>query len=590
MSSGGVLSSGQANSGTPLTPTFQGYIGSTMDALVLFEACLNGRLYHVPRRPHDRERANLIVSGNVFIYEEHSSGIKRWTDGVPWSPSRILGNFLLYRELDKPFSPGEKKRATKRTAKHDGGITKSADGSRANSTGGFSSSIMAGGASMSGFDSATNGRDNERALIGSLVDSYPFKIDGLVKKTISVTYRGVQHHMVSYYSIDDVVNNRLRNPGDDPHLHGVAPRPSLISSGNFRAPVDDREYLVTDPSNVSRYINVPHPVSSYGMQSVPAARSMSMPSINPYSPTTWGNGQYGPAFTTTLPPIPTTYPAQPVPAYSYGQTVVSPYGLSSQASQECPPLEEPPPPRRHSNMHGTNGVGQAQYPSLAHFDRVPMNSNQLLTNGNGLGNHSLASQSYSNGAIYGTSAAAATHSSQQRDPYEHSNSNQHGDPYEHNNSNQHGDDYENGNHNQNGDPYEHSNPNQNGDVYGGGDSGHHSVRYQGHEENDFGIGTVGTVGPQVTTDFSAPLTDRSAHTFASSSQDTTPPTMQLSLDHSEPAPNGVTETEWTGGYVSNDTFQQLVTPSDAAHLANDGQGSATFGCQPEYGSSSYDYE
>ncbi|KAI1905849.1 Global transcription regulator sge1, partial [Ophidiomyces ophidiicola] len=97
-----------------LEPTFNGYVASTHDALILFEACLTGVLHHVPRRPHDRERAQLVRSGSVFIYEENASGIKRWTDGVTWSPSRILGNFLVYRELDKPFPPGEKKRAMKK--------------------------------------------------------------------------------------------------------------------------------------------------------------------------------------------------------------------------------------------------------------------------------------------------------------------------------------------------------------------------------------------------------------------------------------------------------------------------------------------
>jgi hypothetical protein len=97
-----------------LQPTFQGHVATTNDALILFEACLTGHLTHVPRRPHDRERNQLIRSGCVFIYEENASGIKRWTDGVTWSPSRILGNFLVYRELDKPFPPGEKKRATRK--------------------------------------------------------------------------------------------------------------------------------------------------------------------------------------------------------------------------------------------------------------------------------------------------------------------------------------------------------------------------------------------------------------------------------------------------------------------------------------------
>ena len=98
----------------PLVPTFTGFVRNTTDALILFEACLSGKLHYVPRRPHDRERSQLIQSGNIFIYEEKESGIKRWTDGVAWSPSRILGDFLIYRELDKPFPPGEKKRAIKR--------------------------------------------------------------------------------------------------------------------------------------------------------------------------------------------------------------------------------------------------------------------------------------------------------------------------------------------------------------------------------------------------------------------------------------------------------------------------------------------
>jgi hypothetical protein len=81
-----------------LQPTYTGHVSTTNDALILFEACLSGHLNHVPRRPHDRERNSLIRSGCVFIYEENASGIKRWTDGVTWSPSRILGNFLVYRE------------------------------------------------------------------------------------------------------------------------------------------------------------------------------------------------------------------------------------------------------------------------------------------------------------------------------------------------------------------------------------------------------------------------------------------------------------------------------------------------------------
>ena len=88
-------------SATNLAPTYHGYIGSTKDALLIIYQALNQQLELVPRRPHERERPELIKSGNVFVFIEEHSGIKRWTDGTSWSPSRILGRFLVYRELDK---------------------------------------------------------------------------------------------------------------------------------------------------------------------------------------------------------------------------------------------------------------------------------------------------------------------------------------------------------------------------------------------------------------------------------------------------------------------------------------------------------
>lgn len=60
-------------------PTWQGLVETTRDALYIFEACLNGTLPFCSGRPHDH---SVIVSGNVFVYEEASSGIRRWTDGI----------------------------------------------------------------------------------------------------------------------------------------------------------------------------------------------------------------------------------------------------------------------------------------------------------------------------------------------------------------------------------------------------------------------------------------------------------------------------------------------------------------------------
>lgn len=97
----------------PLTPSFTGFIGSTKDAVLVIQAVLAGDFPSVDHRPLDKERADLIKSGNVFVFIEETSGIKRWTDGISWSASRILGRFLVYRELD-PASVNEKDDRRKR--------------------------------------------------------------------------------------------------------------------------------------------------------------------------------------------------------------------------------------------------------------------------------------------------------------------------------------------------------------------------------------------------------------------------------------------------------------------------------------------
>ncbi|KAF2861901.1 hypothetical protein K470DRAFT_214008, partial [Piedraia hortae CBS 480.64] len=216
----------------PLMPTFHGFVNDTFDGLLLFEACLTGKLHHVPRRPHDRERTSIIKSGSIFIYEENASDIKRWTDGVAWSPSRILGNFLIYRELEKPFAPGEKKRAMKRkrsSPQRDPYSARTDD--------------SASGPSRTPPDSDPPATEEERSLdrslIGSLVDSYGFRPNGLVKKTLSITLNGISHHMVSYYRVDDVKSGRLQRPTADPQLAGIRVRRQLFTNQNFRVPVEE---------------------------------------------------------------------------------------------------------------------------------------------------------------------------------------------------------------------------------------------------------------------------------------------------------------------------------------------------------------
>ncbi|KAI0115827.1 Gti1/Pac2 family-domain-containing protein [Nemania sp. FL0031] len=366
---------------SPLEPTFKGFISCTMDALILFEACLSGHLAHVSRRPHDRERTQLIQSGNVFIYEEHSSGIKRWTDGMPWSPSRILGNFLLYRELDKPFQPGEKKRAMKRS-KTDG-VSKSTPNPRGSSISNYAGGVLNNTpTTLTGAENATNRNEVERAYVGSLVDSYQFKENGLVKKTISVLYKGVHHHLVSYYSIKDITDRVLKTVHDSPDLAGIVPRPTLIQAGNFRSPVDDNEFGVLDPKMFTS--------SEYGLPNATPVRSMSIPTPSMYGHQ-WG-ANYGHSQGYSLPQTlqsSVTYGQPTAPSFTYE----SAYGPSRQYPFTSGPMVQAS--RRHSLVPSTSQYG------------YPMSTSTLLPQGSSLTSHGLSSMSYMNGEVFGASAANA---------------------------------------------------------------------------------------------------------------------------------------------------------------------------------------
>lgn len=91
---------------TPLQEfeTFYGYISSATDALILLDACRRGLMHTLkerPRRPLTATSTNpndmVVRSGTVVVFEEAGTRMKRWRDGLKWTPSRIKGAFLIYR-------------------------------------------------------------------------------------------------------------------------------------------------------------------------------------------------------------------------------------------------------------------------------------------------------------------------------------------------------------------------------------------------------------------------------------------------------------------------------------------------------------
>ncbi|KAJ1651863.1 Global transcription regulator sge1 [Dispira simplex] len=86
--------------------TFYGFVENSKDAILLIQACIDEKLPRAKRRYTECEKRN-IRSGTVIVFDEQESGIRRWTDGKSWSPSRIMGNFLIYRELVDKIPPSK---------------------------------------------------------------------------------------------------------------------------------------------------------------------------------------------------------------------------------------------------------------------------------------------------------------------------------------------------------------------------------------------------------------------------------------------------------------------------------------------------
>ncbi|KAK4621963.1 Global transcription regulator sge1 [Fulvia fulva] len=412
----------------PLVPTFHGFVHNSMDGLVLFEACLSGKLHHVPRRPHDRERSSLIKSGSIFIYEENASGIKRWTDGVAWSPSRILGNFLIYRELEKPFPPGEKKRAMKRKRTSMPGEPYPRRDSDDNEGPELNTPLTPPTPNVDGevkpeIPSSDQDKELERSLIGSLVDSYGFRPDGLVKKTMSISVNGISHHMVSYYKVDDVKNNLLPRPLSDPRLQNISVRPELYLKQNFRAPVEETEhYAIDGHMNAHPQMIYSPMVQPYGMAPSQYMGARQYPGM--YGSTT-GSSMYGAMTAASWPTQQATagamgygshqsYGSQPYPSYYKPTDQGNGSGVKTESqhstSQAMPYGSQYAP--SYPNMQRSNSVSAPSMMQSSYQTPVQPHSSTFGTMGPGSGRPSYSGQSMNspsaNGQSQGPYGSAST--------------------------------------------------------------------------------------------------------------------------------------------------------------------------------------
>ncbi|KZP04898.1 hypothetical protein FIBSPDRAFT_940754 [Athelia psychrophila] len=177
----GVLSSTTFANRKDLGKPFHGLVDNTVHAFRLVLAAETGLVPRIIRRLSQGEHTRMVESGAVIVFNVQESGMKRWRDGLLWSPSRIEGNFLVYKEM-------------------------------------------------------TQLSEIERHSTSSKESSSFIKVDGLRKRTITVKLRHCEYHVISYYTSKDIQSGRLNRVSSRPDIMALELHASFFDLAGYRIP------------------------------------------------------------------------------------------------------------------------------------------------------------------------------------------------------------------------------------------------------------------------------------------------------------------------------------------------------------------
>ncbi|KAJ1916026.1 Gluconate transport-inducing protein [Mycoemilia scoparia] len=243
--------------------TYYGFVENSNDVLILFEACRLGLKRQVQRRLSDTERM-AIRSGSVFVWDEEQSGMKRWTDGRSWSPSRVQGCFLTYYEWEG------RRRATVRPTIHPNNMISysqnSANGGDPHMYGGAGGMSSGQGSSPSAYmpryGQASLSRHGSGTATTTTTTTTTHQVqqgcakdNGILKKALSVTTTdGRKLHLIAYYYKEDIGKTHLPTPSTDPELKHITIPPNMYPE-------------VNQENGSASGTNSPSHVASYGLNS-----------------------------------------------------------------------------------------------------------------------------------------------------------------------------------------------------------------------------------------------------------------------------------------------------------------------------------
>ncbi|KAJ1991009.1 Gluconate transport-inducing protein [Coemansia spiralis] len=360
-----------------MTETYHGFIDTAHDALLIFEACNAGLLPRVQRRFSDRER-QTIRSGAVYVWDEEETGMRRWTDGRTWSPSRVHGCFLIYYELE-----GRRPQFVSKNSTTNG---RGPRGSRASV--------------------GQNGSSLRHTPYEPSPPNIMQKEQGLIKKALSLCTNDKRKlHLVCYYSRDDVEVGCLTSPTNDPAFNGIqiyeerypeisygTGRLDRYSGARLRASLNQKAYNPPSTSDGQpayvrssmtlekrsrpyrsevyrypsygpysgpvRHVTVSNAYPQQQQQNLPENSATSVASAPVSGSSTHGSSHYHSSSLEALPPPPPT---------PHSDTIITTLSRGGGGSHHHYAHQQhhmpPPPPASDNNNINSNGSGGASYPS-----------------------------------------------------------------------------------------------------------------------------------------------------------------------------------------------------------------------------------
>lgn len=200
--------------------SFYGYVETHRDAALLLTAMelKSPQVKPIMRRLLSQER-NAIRSGSVYVFSERESGMKRWTDGMRWSKSRVEGQFLCYKRMDWTIDFNSQQLSPVDGAPPDVPLMPPAK-RRAVDDGGDNSDYKPSQSSNPNNPSSTDWDCD--------------KMKTMWKKCFAIDVDGSVCHVVNYYTKRDIQSGHLTTPKEDPGLSSLEIVAKFLNPDNFR--------------------------------------------------------------------------------------------------------------------------------------------------------------------------------------------------------------------------------------------------------------------------------------------------------------------------------------------------------------------